>query len=90
MVSVLFGTRQQLEIAGEISMKIGNDNITTTNTAQNLGMIIDNHLKGTRHINKLASSTFVPYRTPQKSVPSWHADNKNDNASIGDVQTWLL
>ena len=56
---VLFGTRQQLEIAGEISIKIGNDNIMNTNSSKNLGMIMDNHLNITQHINKLASSTFV-------------------------------
>ena len=59
MESVLFGTRQQLEIAGKISIKIGNDNIMSTNSAKNLRMIMNNHPKGTLHINKLVSSTFV-------------------------------
>ena len=52
MEFVLFGAR-------EISIKTGNDNIMTTNSAKNLGMIMGNHLKGIQHINKLASSTFV-------------------------------
>ena len=46
MELVLFGTRQQMEIVGEISIKIGNNNIMSTSSAQNLGMIMDNHLKG--------------------------------------------
>ena len=51
MEFVLFGTRQQLEIARQISIKIGNDNSIGTNSAKNLGMIMDNHLKGMQHIN---------------------------------------
>ena len=71
MVFVLFGTRQQLEIAGEISIKIGNNNIMSTNSAKNLGMIMDNHLKGTQHIDNLAVALLSPYRTPQKSTTFW-------------------
>ena len=56
---VSFGTKQQLEIVGETSIKFGNDNIMSTNSAKNLGIIMDNHFKGTQHINILTSSTFV-------------------------------
>ena len=59
MEFVLFGKWQQFEFAGEIRIKIWNDNIMSINSAQNLGMIMDNYLKGTQHINKLTSSTFV-------------------------------
>ena len=51
MEFILYGTKQQLEIAGEISIKNGNHNIMSINSAKNLEMIITSKV--------LASSTFV-------------------------------
>ena len=57
---VLFlGTRQQLDIAGTIKVKIGEDKITSTPYARNLGVFFDSNMKWTIHINKMSSNIYI-------------------------------
>ena len=56
------GTRQQLELAGELSLQIGNDIIRPTPFVQNLGYFYDSQLKNNVHMNKLACSLYITVR----------------------------
>ena len=56
---LLLGTRQQLDIAGTIKVKIGEDKITSTPYARNLGVFFDSNMKWTIHINKMSSNIYI-------------------------------
>ena len=53
---VVMGMRQQLSLAGELSIKIGDDTIDAVKFVWNLGFFIDSEMKNGTHINKLTSS----------------------------------
>ena len=55
---LLLGTRQ-LDIAGTIKVKIGEDEITSTPYARNLGVFFDSNMKWTIHINKMSSNIYI-------------------------------
>ena len=56
---ILLGTRQQLGKVGQFEIKIGQDNISPALTARNLGVVFDQEMKWTLHINRLSASLFV-------------------------------
>ena len=56
---IIIGTRQQLELIGEIEIRIGTDTIKPTPWVRNLGYFYDSELKGHIHVAKLVSSTFI-------------------------------
>ena len=56
---LIVGTRQQFELAGELSVRIGNDTIIPTPFVQNLRYFYDSQLKNNIHVNKLASSLYI-------------------------------
>ena len=60
---LLLGARQQLDIAGTIKVKIGEDEITSMRYARNLGVFFDSNMKWTIHINKMNSNIYI---TPKK------------------------
>ena len=55
---LLLGTKH-ISLEGELEIKIGNDTITNSMSAKNLGVHFDANLKGTIHKNKLSSSVFL-------------------------------
>ena len=56
---LLLGTRQQLDIAGTIKVKIGEDEITSTLYARNLGVFFGSNIKWTIHTNKMSSNIYI-------------------------------
>ena len=56
---MIVGTRQQLELAGEHSIRIGNDTIRPTPFVQNLRYFYYPQLKNNIYVNKLASSLYI-------------------------------
>ena len=56
---LLLRTKCNISLAREFEIKIGNDTITNSMTAKNLGVHFDANLKGTIHMNKLSSSVFL-------------------------------
>ena len=55
---LLLGTRQ-LDIAGTIKVKIGEDEITSTPYGRNLGVFFNSNMKWTIHINKMSSNIYI-------------------------------
>ena len=56
---LLLGTRQQLDIAGTIKVKIGEDEITSTLYARNVGVFFNSNIKWTIYINKMGSNIYI-------------------------------
>ena len=56
---IIIGMRQQLELIGDIEIRIGTDNVKPTPWVRNLGYFYDSELKGHIHVAKLVSSTFI-------------------------------
>ena len=56
---LLLRTKHNVSLAGELKIKIGNDTITNSTSARNLGDHFDANLKGTIHTNRLSSSVFL-------------------------------
>ena len=56
---IIIGMRQQLELVGEIEIRIGTDTVKPTPWVRNLGYFYDSELKGHIHVAKLVSSTFI-------------------------------
>ena len=56
---LLLGTRQQIDIAGTIKVKTGEDEITSTPYPRNLGVFFDSNKKWTIHINKMNSNIYI-------------------------------
>ena len=56
---VVMGMRQQLSLAGELSIKIGDDTIDAVKNVWNLVFFMDSEIKNETHINKLTSSFYV-------------------------------
>ena len=56
---LLLGTKHNISLAGELKIKIGNDTITNSMSAKNLGVYFDANLKGPIHTNRLPSSVFL-------------------------------
>ena len=56
---LIVGTRQQLELAGELSIRNGNDTIRATPFVKNLRYFYDSQLKNSIHVNKVASSLYI-------------------------------
>ena len=59
---ILLGTRYQLQMVNEISIKIGDAIIQPRNCVRDLGYIYDAELKSNLHINKLVSTCYVTLR----------------------------
>ena len=59
---LLIGTRNMLNQSGSMPIKVGNDNISNTDKARNLGVTFDKHLNNTDHINNLSSTLFFVSR----------------------------
>ena len=57
---IISGTRLQLKNAeaGDITSKIGSEDIPNVPAVQNLGYVFDSQLKNTTHINKLTATLF--------------------------------
>ena len=55
---MLIGTRQQLSKLPEVTVKIGNESIDPTETAQKLGMYWNKTMTTTTHINRLSGQLF--------------------------------
>ena len=55
----LLGITHNFSLAGELEIMIGNDTITNSTSAKNLGVYFDASLKGTIHTNKLSCSVFL-------------------------------
>ena len=53
------GMRQQFRLAGELSIKIGDDTIGAVKFVHNLRFFMDSEMKNGTHINKLTSSLYV-------------------------------
>ena len=53
------GTRQQLSLADELSIKIGDGTTDAVKFVWNLEFFMDGEMKNGTHINKLTSSLFV-------------------------------
>ena len=56
---IIIGMRQQLELVGEIEIRIGTDTVKPTPWVRNLGYFYDSELKGHIHVAKLVSLTFI-------------------------------
>ena len=56
--SIVLGTRSQLSKIGEVSIKIGNDTISTVPSVQNLSIHFDKELKWIVHINHFTSNLY--------------------------------
>ena len=56
---LLLRIKHNISLAGELAIKIGNDTITNSTSAKNLGVHFDANFKGTIHTNKLSSSVFL-------------------------------
>ena len=56
---LLLRTKHNISLAGEFEIKMGNDTITNSMSAKNMGVHFDANLKGTIHTNKLSSSVFL-------------------------------
>ena len=59
---ILTGTRNMLNMYGKMQITIGDDTINNVDSAKNLGVSFDKHLKNTIHINKLSSTLFYTIR----------------------------
>ena len=55
---IIFGTRQQLNKVGTITIKIGDEVIQNVTSVRSLGLHFDEELKHSSHINKLTSVSF--------------------------------
>ena len=55
---IIFGTRQQLNKVGTINIKIGEDTKQNVTSVRNLGLLFDEELKHSTHVNKLTSISF--------------------------------
>ena len=62
---VIFGTHQQLIKSQNITIRIGNTNITPVDHVRNLGFMMDMFCKNNRHINHLSSSLYQQLRNIQ-------------------------
>ena len=60
---VVIGMRQQLSLAGELSIKIRDDTIDAVKFVLNLGFFMDSEMKNGTHINKLTGSLYVMLKT---------------------------
>ena len=63
---IVFGTHQQIKKLHNITIRIGNTNITPVDHVRNLGFIMDKFCKNTWHINHLSSSLFQQLRNIRK------------------------
>ena len=77
---LIVGTRQQLELAGELPIQIGNDIIRPTSFVQNLGYFYDSQIKNNVHVNKLVCSLYI---TARKLLFN------NDKGKHLELGTWL-
>ena len=55
---LLIGTKHQVDLNGEIAIKIGDDIIRPSTNARNLGYFCDLDFRNVTHVNKLLSSSF--------------------------------
>ena len=58
MEFILFGTWQQLPKVNDIGLHIDSNIIKATDSARNLGFVMDSLLKNSPHINKITSSCY--------------------------------
>ena len=65
----VMGMRQQLCLAGELSIKIGDDTIDAIKFVQNLGFFMENEMIHGTHINKLTSSLYVIFKNIARIRP---------------------
>ena len=62
---IIFGTHQQLKKIQNITIRIGNTNITPVDHVRNLGFMMDMFCKNNHHINHLSSSLYQQLRNIQ-------------------------
>ena len=67
--------KHNISLAGELKIKIGNDTITNSMTAKNLGVHFDANLKGTIYTNKPSSSVFLTIHDIAKIRSMLHMDS---------------
>ena len=60
---VVMGMREQLSLAGELAIKIGDDTTDAVKFVWNLGFFMDSEMKNGTYINKLTSSLYVIIKT---------------------------
>ena len=59
---ILIGTRNMLNMCGKMQITISNDTIDNADSAKNLKIHFDKHLKNTIYVNKLSSALFYIIR----------------------------
>ena len=59
---ILIGTRNMLNMCGKMQITVSDDTIDNVDSAKNLGIYFDKHLKNTIHINKLSCALFYTIR----------------------------
>ena len=59
---ILIGTRNMLSMCDKMQITISYDTIDNVDSAKNLGIYFDGHLKNTIHINKLSSALSYTIR----------------------------
>ena len=60
------GTKHNLDLIGEINIKVGEDTIERSESVQNLGVFWDSELKNTIHFNKLTSTLYLTIKNISK------------------------
>ena len=66
MKFLIMETLQQLAKVNTTSIKISQDNIQKSETARNLGIYYDLHMKNTSHVNKLCSTLYLTLKKISK------------------------
>ena len=60
---VVMGMKQLLSLAGELSIRVGENTIDAVKFVWNLGIFMDSEMRNGTHINKLTSSLYVILKT---------------------------
>ena len=80
MEFILTGTRNMLNMYGKIQNIISNDTIDNVDSANNLRIHFDKHLKNTIHINKLSSTLFYIIRNI--AIVCWLLDQETTKIMV--------
>ena len=60
------GTKCNLDLTGEINIKVGEETIKRSESVWNLGIFLDSELKNTIHFNKLTSTLYLTIKNISK------------------------
>ena len=60
------GTKCDLDLTGEINIKVGEDTIKRLESVQSLGIFWDSEIKNTIHFNKLTSTLYLTIKNISK------------------------